>query len=334
VEYEIENLMHRQGGVFTTDQAFACGMDRIARVTRLRRGELVQVRRGIYTSGAEWTAADPRTRHRIAVAAALLARGWDAGATSPPLVAGFRSAAWLWRLPLRQGFDQLRSAAEPGSVPPVAIDLVSGNRCKRTYRAGVEVRPAALPAEHIERIESVPVTSMPRTAVDLMRDLPFGDGVILADAVLRAGTAHCELLALARECAGWPGGQSARTASEFADGRAESPAESLARALCKQFDLPLPELQVDLSDARGLIGRVDLLFRGQRTILEVDGEVKYTDSWTNAGSVLWREKQREDRLRDAGWEVVRVTWAQLVRDPGDMVRRLQAAFARAQRRSA
>ena len=54
--------------------------------------------------------------------------------------------------------------------------------------------------------------------------------------------------------------------------------------------------------------------------------LKYTDP-----SALRREKVREDRLRELGYEVVRLTWADLD-DPSLVARRLEAAFARARTR--
>ena len=78
--------------------------------------------------------------------------------------------------------------------------------------------------------------------------------------------------------------------------------------------LPLPEPQVDIHDARGFAGRVDFLWREQRTIGEFDGRIKYgrlVPAGRSPEDALWNEKLREDRLRDAGWEVARWTWADL-----------------------
>ena len=45
---------------------------------------------------------------------------------------------------------------------------------------------------------------------------------------------------------------------------------------------------------------------------------------------MWAEKQREDAIRDLGWQIVRWTWDDLSH-PGDLLRRLHRAFARAER---
>ena len=60
------------------------------------------------------------------------------------------------------------------------------------------------------------------------------------------------------------------------DSRIESVGESRSLALFLHEHLPLPEPQVDIHDARGFAGRVDFLWREQRTIGEFDGRIKYT----------------------------------------------------------
>ncbi len=60
-------------------------------------------------------------------------------------------------------------------------------------------------------------------------------------------------------------------------------------------------------------------------VLEFDGLVKY--SGADGREALVAEKRRKDRLRDLGFQVVRVTWAELDR-PTLLQHRIQAAFAR------
>jgi hypothetical protein len=147
---------------------------------------------------------------------------------------------------------------------------------------------------------------------------------------LRHGLAtKAQLQQVVADCAGWPYLRRAKRALGVADVGTESVAESLTRAVLAEAGLPTPLLQVDIADERGTsVGRVDFLFEAQRTILETDGRVKYDDP----GS-LWREKRREDALRELGYEVVRVTWAQLMGPAESVRRRILDAFARAARRA-
>ncbi len=83
--------------------------------------------------------------------------------------------------------------------------------------------------------------------------------------------------------------------------------------------------QVNLRDSLGHIGRVDFLV-GDRVVVEFDGMVKYDGA--DGRDALAAEKQREDRLRAAGYEVVRLTWADL-KDPERVARLIRQATARA-----
>jgi hypothetical protein len=58
-------------------------------------------------------------------------------------------------------------------------------------------------------------------------------------------------------------------------------------------------------------------------LVEFDGRQKYAQAQD-----LWDEKRREDRIRSMGWEVVRLTRADL-RDPATVRRRIERALARA-----
>lgn len=91
-------------------------------------------------------------------------------------------------------------------------------------------------------------------------------------------------------------------------------------------DLPVPQAQVWIQDGTGIVARVDFLFAAERTILEFDGLVKY-----RTPEDLRAEKIREDRLRTLGYEVVRLTWADLG-DPAQVRAMVLAAFARSRRR--
>lgn len=114
------------------------------------------------------------------------------------------------------------------------------------------------------------------------------------------------------------------------DARSESVAESRARLIFIQAGLAVRS-QVKIADPGGaVVARADLLI-GEWVVVEVDGAGKYADD--PDGRALFREKLREDRLRELGYEVVRVTWADLA-DPARLIARVRAAMARAEVRHA
>ncbi len=349
---ELLSVMETQGWVASTAQAEAVGLNREMRRSLLNRGELRELRRGIYTAGRRWGDEDARGRHRIVLAGALLIRRWDTTAQSHRHVGGRKTAAFLLGLPVQpdaatvvamQQETDLRGLGPEARAlcdevaqirrgeGPRLIDLVSSDRSRRTYAHGVSVRPAALPPEHVVLSYGVPVTSMARTTVDLMRSSTEVDAWIAADAALHLGVARSELEGVVRFCSQWSNGRQAIDALGCANGLAESPAETLARWTCAQEEkLPVPELQVEIYDRCGLIGRVDLLFRYFRVIVEVDGLVKYTDPWCgDVEEALRAQHAREARLRAAGWTVIRTTWEELTTDPAGFVRRLLAVLAQA-----
>ncbi len=183
---------------------------------------------------------------------------------------------------------------------------------------------AALPAEHVVSYRGVPLTSVPRTVIDLARTLPFGEAVAVADSALHARlTSKAELAAVIGDCPRWPGLQRAREVTAFSDARSESVLESLSRAVFHQAGLPPPDLQVWIGDDGEVIGRADFLWRRYNTIGEADGAFKYQTP-ARARTQL----ERDARLRAAGYEVVHFTWPQITRAPAQVVDTIRVAFSR------
>ena len=60
----------------------------------------------------------------------------------------------------------------------------------------------------------------------------------------------------------------------------------------------------------GFIARVDFLHRGAKIIVEVNGEIKYTDGETGAARAR-RERRQDYQLRNLGYRVYQLTWADL-----------------------
>lgn len=187
-----------------------------------------------------------------------------------------------------------------------------------------------MPQEHRTTTYAAPVTTLARTAADLARKGPALSAVVVLDAVLRRGVPRAEVERVLDECRGWPGAARAREWVAFADGRAESPLESVGRWRLHQADLPAPELQVVLGDGHGPLGRVDFYWPQHRTVAEADGLVKYRGGADGRPdfTVLRAEKIREDALRDAGFEIFRFTWEEAVHRPLLLEQRARRAFAR------
>ncbi len=270
-------------------------------------GDLVRMRHGVYATrvAVQWAGADATRCHVLRVLAARATVGHHA-------VASFGSAALLHRL------DLLNSPPEGA----VTLTIPPGKPWNRARPASVVFHAADLPAGHLTRLYNLPVTTAARTVVDLARTLPFADAVVVADSALREEKAtKAELGKICGACAQWPGVRQARRVVEFADERAESPLESVARILFDQSGLDSPEPQATVFTPAGAC-RVDFLWRARKVIAEADGAGKYKDR-----SDAVKQLERDRRLRDAGFQVVHFTWKELFGTPELVLRRIREAIA-------
>lgn len=295
-----------QGGAFTRAQALAAGYLPAQIDTFLRLKQWSAPYHGSYvvTEQLEALSSDPAARHLMQAAARVLT-------SKLGLVASHRTGALVHQLPLL------------GS-PPVRPQLTRAPRFAGDTSATKGLYVASLPEDARAVRAGIPVTALARTVCDVARRSPFRAGVVPADAALRAGLSHELLIATALLYAGWPGGRRAVKVARFADGRAETPIESITRVGYDEQDLPAPETQIEICSPNGrVVGIVDFLWRAQRTVGEADGMLKY-----DAQGALRREKLREEDLRACGLEVVRNTWddAWTLAGRRELARRVRQAF--------
>jgi hypothetical protein len=184
----------------------------------------------------------------------------------------------------------------------------------------VEVRRRLVAAHEVEARAGGPIATPLRAAVDLVLGRSALDVVPQLDIALHRGLVHREVLE--RELAGRSdrGVVLAREAVALADGRAESRPESWTRVVLVLAGLD-PTPQHEVRDARGLVARVDLAFVAERVAVEYEGAHHGDQGW------LVRDRQRLERLRQAGWVVVFVTRADLHRPHRELVARVRGALA-------
>lgn len=277
-------------------------------VTRsARRGDLIRLRRGAYAPRSD---ADTgwEELHRARIIATMRM-------VNPDAVVSHESAAVLHDLPLLE---------QPSSV------TITRERSGGRKRPQVHLHAAGLDQSELVQIDGLAVTTPARTVVDLGRSTSFLRAVVVGDSALRSGM---EPLALAGSLdlgCRRPGISKARRVAAFIDGGSESPGESVSRTLFAAQGLPRPVLQFEVYDGSTLAGRSDFCWPEHGTLGEFDGKIKYSRflrEGETVQDVVFREKQREDHLRDLGWQVVRWTWSDL-RDASALAIRLQRAFRR------
>lgn len=298
---DLQELLDRQGGVVTREQALRSGVS--ARQLRTGGRRLQRIRPGVFAPVGVLADASPAARVGLQVAAAQLT-------SSVGLVAVGATAALLHGLPLL-------------GPAPRRLQLAERKEVRPQHRGASRT----LVVEDVVLVHGVPATSLVRTALDVARTRGSTAGVIAADQVLARGIPSVALDAGLAGCRGWPGSRAARRTVAFADGRSESALESLGRVRFAEQGLSAPALQVWLGDEDDRFVRVDHYWAEHRTVAEADGALKYASA-----ADVWAEKRREDRLRDAGEEVVRYTWGDALRRPELLAARVLQAFTRSARR--
>jgi very-short-patch-repair endonuclease len=216
------------------------------------------------------------------------------------------SAAVLWGVPLADTWDDVEVTLAPSAHP-----------CRLV---GTRVRRARVPVEHRWRRSGIPVTTPEATAVRLAGCLPGDDAVIAVDRMVDSGIVDLEpVRALASALRG-PGSARARSVCALADGLAGSPQETRLRLLMHRSALPAPVAQHRVVVHGREIARVDFAWPEKKIAVEYDG------LWHAEPGQFARDRDRLNRLREAGWLVVFVTAADMHR-PAELIARIAAALA-------
>jgi very-short-patch-repair endonuclease len=107
---------------------------------------------------------------------------------------------------------------------------------------------------------------------------------------------------------------------------AESPMETRLRWMLLEAGLPRPEVQTNLHDAEGnFIARADLYYPAARLVIEYDGSTHKTS--------LAEDNQRQNRLVQAGYRLLRFTAGDLHNRPQGAVAQVRSLLAVSNRKS-
>lgn len=302
-----------RGGVFTRTDAAAHGWSPGAIRAEVASGRWTRLRRSVFAETTLVVAADRtrRTKHRLEVAAAV--------AVSAQTWASHGSAAVVLRLELLQEPD----------LAVVQLTRPTPGAARFRQPEGIEIHECKLPPADRTSRDCVRVTAPPRTVVDLARELPLIDGVVVIDSAMRRlGVTPAAIREVLDACGGWPGSLAARAAVDLADPDAESVLESVSRVELVRAGLA-PETQCWLVGPDGAAVRVDFLWWEQRTVGEADGLGKYAKFGPSPGlDPLQLEKIRQEQLERWGLEMVRWGWREMRDDPAAIAARVRQGFAR------
>jgi hypothetical protein len=301
---QMSTLLDR-GPVFLMRDADAAGVPRCVVRRLVAEGELERLAKSAFAAAATMHSATAWERFRLRSIAFV------AGAQEGTFLTGAAAAAIL-------GLPVL---CEPPELP-VAIRHGSPHRGHRLTPYGT-VRHGPLTMRDRTSINGVPVVGPAYTTIDIARHFGARVGLAVADKVLHLGTSREELAAVTTGMDRYPGINEARWVVENADGRAESPLESLGRLAFLGARLPAPLSNVWIPAGRQWF-RVDHLVPDTGVILEADGALKY-DNRPDAARLIAEDRDRERLLRDLGFCIVRYTWAVAAHRPGVIVHRAAEA---------
>jgi hypothetical protein len=166
-----------------------------------------------------------------------------------------------------------------------------------------------LPDDEIKTIGGIPVTSPPRTLLDLATVLTKHQ----LERALHEAEFHQLLdpLSLPDLIARYPrrrGIRAIKSALARLQFGANVPRKELEKrflAFLDQATLPIPETNSYLH-VGGRWFECDCLWRAQRLIVELDGRAAHATS-----AAFERDRERDRVLQVEGWRVVRITWRQL-----------------------
>ena len=277
-------LAARQHGVVERSQLLALGFTTSAIGRRIELGRLHPIHAGVFAVG------HPIVSRKGRWMAAVLAMGEGA-------VLSHRSAAVFWGL--------------RGYAGPTHVTLPSKSRhVPRIRRHSSRV----LPPDEITVEDRIPVTSVPRTIFDCAG----GGDVDLVENLMRAAEQdeHYDRLSLPHLLDRYPRRRGSRTVrlalrrlEESPGGAPASPLEERFLPFLRAYHLPIPRLN-EWIDLGGRRYKVDCRWPGTKEIVELD-------SWRSHGTrnAFRDDRERDRRLRVAGYGLTRITWAQLDDEP-------------------
>jgi very-short-patch-repair endonuclease len=298
-------------GLLTTADLHAAGLN-VRDVSALAAaGRITCLARGWYAVGAP---TDADHRHVLTTRAMLRAHEGRAAAAH-------HSGLLLLGLPAyRADLTRVRLVRRTSGSPRTRAGQSLGRAVRDEALLGDTVVPALAVVQH--GLSSGPLSAL-----------------IAADAALHRGMmTAADLTQALRWVRQQPRSAPLTRFLALADGRRESPGETrLAHALHLMKVDAIPQYEISTPTMTAV---VDFLLTAEKVVLEFDGRVKYGRSSDEPDpfgrrltpqQVLWLEKQREDRIRELGYEVVRVVWSDLD-DLGALAKRIAAAVSRARAR--
>ncbi|NYG06087.1 very-short-patch-repair endonuclease [Phycicoccus badiiscoriae] len=304
------------GGVLSSADAAVVGVDRNGLRSLLKAGSVVKVAPRAYVlASALERVTTPEARHRLSTLAILRSFG-------ERVAASHHSALALHGLPFWR--------VDPEVFHVSRITGRSGRK-----RGTLHIHESVGRTNLVVFRQSGAVATSPTLAVigTAMAD-GVEAGIVAMDAASHRGLTSADLLeSTLTAMTHVPDISRARQAFSLVDPSSESVGETRTRLILQAMPgSPRVVPQQVIHDRSGReVARVDFLV-GTHVVVEFDGRMKYGMSGNRAEEDLWREKRREDALRELGYVVIRLVWSDLDR-PDQVTQRVLAALRQTEGRT-
>lgn len=235
----------------------------------------------------------PDVPRRALIRAAVASRG-------PTAFAVLDSAAEL------HAIAGLRSTAQVH----VSVPVSDPRSQPRVDDPRIVVHQLTASPDELASVAGVATTTAVRTVADLILRTDRFAGVSVIDSALnRRLISVDDIVGIERIIWGRRGAIAARRYLALADGRSESPLETRVRLRCVDGGVAPHDLQHPIRDEDGyLVAVADLAWPAARVVAEADGRGPHA-----APGALFEDRQRQNRIANAGWRVLRFTWSDALR---------------------
>ena len=214
---------------------------------------------------------------------------------------------------------------DSSKAPPEVVTHAGGGH--RVH--GVIVRRSwDLPERHRSRVEAIPVTTVPRTVLDLAAGLDSAALGSLVDELVNRRRITIKRLFdefdhIARR--GRPGTAALRMVLIPRLQGLVVPASELERRgvdFLEHHDFDTPLIQFRPPWAGRAVARIDVAYPDRMLLIEFDGR-----RWHDRDDCFESDRVRDQLAMAHGWIVVRITWRQLTTDPAATAARLRLIMA-------
>lgn len=292
----IGRMADRQHGVVARRQLLDMGVGRRAIASRLARGILVPLHRGVYAFG----------HRRLTIEGRWLAAVLAAG---PGAVLSHRDAAAL---------HGMRKAPESARV-----SVTTAGHARSIDGLWLHAR-RRLASDEVTTVRAIPATSPARTLVDLAPMLTAGQLAATLGETDRRGLLNLAAVEVALERVKSRHGQGHRRLRAALDAHlrhgavlARSELEERFLDLVLDTGLPRPRMNVRIAGFQ-----VDALWPNERLVVELDGWAHHKERAAAA-----QDREKTNRLQVAGYVVLRFLHGDLVARPAEVATAIGAALA-------